>query len=143
LAGILFPITGWLGSLISFILAFIGFNLQRICSPDLDVDAGFYGFFLTRKKLGNFFGKLYQAFWYPYALLFPHRGLFSHSPVLSSLLRLTYLFFIPIGLFLGLFHINLLYWWDWWIYLAYGVIIADLGHLALDFIPSFRNWYEN
>jgi hypothetical protein len=110
-------------------------------SPDLDVDGGFYGFFLIRKRFGNLASIIWEQYWKLYALKMPHRGAWSHSVLISSLIRIGYLF-IPIlilGYFLGY---NLLYWWDWWIYLSYGVIIGDLGHIALDYCKWFKIWYE-
>jgi uncharacterized metal-binding protein len=142
LAGILFPIVGWLGALIGFILSCVGFSLQRVMTPDLDVNNGFYGFFLIRKRFGNLAAGLYQVYWKPYALILPHRGLWSHGAVISTLFRMLYLFIpiIMLGYFLGY---NLFYWWDWWIYLSYGVIIADLGHICLDYIKPFDEWYSS
>ena len=111
-------------------------------TPDLDVNNGFYGFSLIRKRFGNLAANLYQVYWKPYAIILPHRGLWSHGAVISTLFRMIYLFIpiIVLGYFLGY---NLFYWWDWWIYLSYGVIIADLGHICLDYIKPFDEWYSS
>lgn len=143
LAAVLFPIVGWLGSGIGFVLSYLGFSLQRVMTPDLDVDAGFYGFFLIQKNLGKLAAFFWRVFWYPYARFLPHRGFFSHSPLFSTLFRMIYLFIIPSVVVIYFTGFNVFFYWDFWIYFGYGIICADLGHLLLDYLPDFREWYQS
>ncbi len=49
-------------------------------SPDLD----------TKSKAQQRWG-IFQVLWWPYKKLIPHRSIWSHSPVIGTTLRLTYL----------------------------------------------------
>jgi uncharacterized metal-binding protein len=67
-----------------------------LVNPDLDMPAGSRSFSLVRHTGGSFIGWLWSRFWLPYAHLIPHhRHFLSHSPLLSTALRLLYLFGIP------------------------------------------------
>ncbi len=49
-------------------------------SPDLD----------TRSKALKRWG-IFQGLWWPYRKLMPHRSVFSHGPIIGTILRMTYL----------------------------------------------------
>src|SRR3990167_10526792 len=74
-------------------LVWLGCQLQRVMSPDLDVDTGFYGFGILRRNLGYVVGISWEIFWKPYALLVAHRSWISHSILIGSLVRLGFLYF--------------------------------------------------
>jgi len=137
LLGILvYPLVGIIGGVVAVGMSIIGGLIQRVASPDLDVDRGFYGFYLTRKYLG-ILGIIWEYFWKPYALIVHHRSWISHLPIVSTAIRFIYLFGI---LFLINYHL-FINWWDWWLYLFIGMMIGDWGHILLDFTP-FGDWYE-
>lgn len=58
------------------------------------------------KKVRNFFTLLWKVFWYPYALLMPHRSPLSHLPVLADVIRITY-FTMLVGF---LFYFGVMVW---------------------------------
>jgi len=61
-----------------------------LLSPDLDVDAGYYGLHVLRTIWGDFVADVWWAFWLPYAKIMPHRSIASHFPLLSTAVRLVY-----------------------------------------------------
>lgn len=112
--------------------------------PDTDVDDGSIANYHAR-RIGFLFGVFWRAYWYPYAKLFPHRGLISHTPILSTLIRIVYLF----------------WWWGvWWLlwalgYVDYfwfpslifvlsfvgGLILVDAIHIVMDFTSTrVKGW---
>lgn len=80
-----------------------------LLSPDLDVDDGYYGLHVLRRTLGPFSSWLWRTIWSPYAKVMSHRSYLSHFPVLSTILRVVYLYFwyqaivltLNVGLFLA------------------------------------------
>lgn len=126
--------------MIGLVACYLGFNFQRICTPDLDVDIGFYGFYLVR-KFNRIFGWLWEIYWKPYSLIVPHRSWISHFPFVSTTIRLVYSFWPTILLIY--FQIPIFYYWDWWLYFYIGMALADGGHILLDYFLPFRHWYES
>lgn len=143
-----------------FVLVLAGIELQRFFTPDVDISEnsdykyGHYGFYLIYRDLGKIPYSIIRAWWWPYAVIVPHRHWASHGFIIGTAIRLIY-FFIPIvglGYFLGnilgmpLDRIN---WHQISTITPYlgiftlGWFLADCGHLILDFFLFFRNWYEN
>lgn len=128
-----------------FILAgFLGTQIQRIASPDVDVDGGYYGNHVMRRWVGNFLGKIYQIYWFPFTVFVEHRSIWSHGIIIGSLVRLVYLFF-PVILITAFFHEKLfplfLASYPFWIVFVIGFITADFGHLFMD-SNLFSEWLE-
>lgn len=96
-------------------------------SPDLD----------TVSKPFKRWGIL-RLIWLPYLKLVKHRSLISHSPVLSTLIRVTYLVgpAIAVGHLAG---VDLVQWLPMWrselLAALAGLMVADVGHLCADGIP--------
>jgi len=134
---ILYPLVGLIGSIMAIIFCWLGCNYQRIATPDLDINNGFYGFFLLRKKF-PILALIWEYYWKIYALIIPHRSKLSHFPVISSLIRFIYI--LPL-LFPLWWTFNIV--WDWWLYFLIGIILMDLGHIILDYVYWFRFWYED
>ncbi len=65
--------------------AIIGLWLGHIVTPDYDVDKGNY---IKRRLINQFglLGRLWALYWWPYALVHPHRGV-SHSWPKGTFLR--------------------------------------------------------
>lgn len=61
-------------------------------TPDLDVDAGSISHAKVRAASGCL-GAIWRLYWWPYSKIVPHRHWLSHAPVLSTLLRISYLLF--------------------------------------------------
>lgn len=93
-------------------------------SPDLD----------TVSKPFKRWGIL-RLIWLPYLKLVKHRSLISHSPVLSTLIRVAYLGVpaIAVGHLAG---VNLVQWLQPWrselLAALVGLMVADMGHLVAD-----------
>ena len=89
----------WVGST-GAVVAAISFLLGGLLlSPDLDVQSN------ASRRWGFF-----QWLWWPYRRLTPHRSLMSHSPLLGSVGRITYLtcLIIAFSVLLIPFEFNLL-----------------------------------
>lgn len=146
-AALVYPLTGWSGSVVAFGLNFFGLICQRILGPDLDVDGFTYNEYLA-KKLNPVFGYIWTLTFLPYAKVLPHRSFFSHFPVISTLIRIAYLFF-PFYL-LSVFDVKPLQsfffyavnYWDWTLYFIIGLIWGDWFHFVLDYNNSLKNYFE-
>lgn len=115
------------------ILAALGSAAGVILSPDLDHEAITLSDAYIFIGLGNFLGFLWMLYWRPYVWLVPHRSRLSHTPLVGTLVRVTYLLTIPAFLaarqgwlepllsFIG--HL-----WPLWIGLAY----SDVAHWVMD-----------
>ena len=131
-----FPIVGITGSLLAVLSCFIGIQIQRSMTPDLDVDDGNYSFYLLR-KINPILSNVLQYYWKIYALAIKHRSFISHSPIISTVIRFIY----------GMWYLVFIWryivlYWDFFLYIFIGMCIADMGHLMLDFIYPFRYFYE-
>lgn len=99
-----------------------------VVEPDLDVDHRTHSENLVYRHAGRAVGLLWQIYWYPYALLNPHRGV-SHWPLVGTLTRALYLLAPAIAAWA---------WQGWpvpWAILGYwfaGLCLADLAHIVLD-----------
>lgn len=99
-------------------------------SPDLD----------TVSKPFKRWGIL-RVIWVPYLRLVKHRSLISHSPVLSTLIRVAYLGVpaIAVGHWAGVDLVQRLQPWRSELLAAlFGLMVADMGHLCADGIPLGR-----
>lgn len=80
-----------------------GCLLGMFLTPDLDQE-GYNKVENTLRKSRNPFvsmlGNLYIIFWYPYAIVIPHRSPLSHMPIVGTSLRLLYML-IGMTIFLG------------------------------------------
>lgn len=63
-----------------------------ILTPDLDHDSGHIGYEFVRKMGGNIFESWWHGVWRPYQIAMKHRSFWSHFPVVSTLVRIIYLF---------------------------------------------------
>ena len=105
-----------------------------LLSPDLDVDSGHIGDAIIRKYFGLIVEKIVDVILFPYRKICKHRGFFSHSPIISTLIRLLYLsiWIGPIVYWLG--------WWKWHPWMAWwvgGLMLSDAVHGALDWADEF------
>ena len=118
--------TCWLGCLSGIVL-----------SPDLDVDGRTHSeSVIYQLPLGCLIGTIFTVFWYPYARIFKHRSVWSHLPILGTLIRVLYLF-IPLiiasllfGFWPGLvdrLFMNPLFW-SW----CAGLAVSDALHWVMD-----------
>ena len=67
----------------------VGGLLGLILSPDLDVDNGNISYQYVR-KIG--LGRLFKLIFKPYAISYRHRSNITHAPVVSTILRLLYVY---------------------------------------------------
>lgn len=140
---------------ISILIVSAGTLMGVFVGPDLDVDEGNISNYYIKKLF--YINSWWRVFWRPYRIGFRHRGFFSHSPILSTILRILYIFF---PLFVMLFKDQDTSWfqiavyslitqamsipliflvWFYWSYVdAYGLqfilglIISDILHLTFD-----------
>ena len=67
-------------------------------TPDIDHLSTTREEYRAIKKLG-FLGALWVAYMTPYAYIFPHRSIWSHS-IIGTVVRIVYISFLPIGVFI-------------------------------------------
>lgn len=104
----------------------IGAILGHYITPDLDLQN-------KRTREENFFyrinpvlGMIWQAYWYPYGLLIPHRHFLSHGVPIGTIIRMAYLF-APYWAYYGPFVLE-----NWMVYALLAWCLQDLTHLAQD-----------
>ncbi|MFA5249973.1 MAG: DUF2227 family putative metal-binding protein [Parachlamydiales bacterium] len=114
--------------LIAFALVFTYSSL--FFHPDLDL--------AYKNRLFSLKGLLTLPF-RPYSRLFSHRR-FSHLPIIGALTRLIYLALL-LSLLFGFFHLekpsfthDLWQYRDFFGYSFLAIVLADLGHLLLDWL---------
>lgn len=142
------PITGLIGSILSFIFIILGFLTQLWLNPDCDQFGIVTSEWWIIKKF-SILGWWFVGLFDPYARIIPrHRHFLSHGIFIGTLGRIIYIFillcifsiFIPmIKEFLYLTYLN----WDLVLYWSIGLFIGDCGHILLDFNNNFRDWYES
>lgn len=117
------------------IAAVIGSTVGTVVTPDLDlvVPSNFF----SKLPIINFF---WMCMWWPYKKLVRHRSWVSHSPLVSTILRLLYMWFY-FSLFLFAFggDFNYVYSGIWlniefYMMLFFCWVVQDLVHLWLDFV---------
>lgn len=64
-----------------------------VLSPDLDQTSLTVSewYILKIPVLGYVIGPLFVAFWLPYSRMFKHRSIWTHGPIISTLVRLVYI----------------------------------------------------
>lgn len=105
------------------LLAGVGCLAGVIISPDLDIDGITYSERIVVLKVGRI-GWLWRLYWWPYGKLISHRAPISHAPVVSTAIRLAYLF-VPLML-LGL-RLPVVFLW-----FGFGLGISDVMHWLMD-----------
>lgn len=116
----------------------LGAIFAALCTPDQDIQNTTWEEKQLRQQFPRF-GRLWQAYWYPYAKVAKHRG-WSHGWGLGALTRLVYTFWpaaIAIQLMDGWLPTILAVWLPFWL----GMLGPDLGHLIAD-IDRIGDWLE-
>ena len=127
-ASVLFFACGWQAALACSIGALAGIVL----TPDLDLVSKNY-------KMARFWGVVVERLWFlawtPYRVCIPHRSIWSHGPVISTLVRLLYLGVVPLGVWtwLGLPLPPVQAWMLWGLL---GLVASDSCHWFLDVMDS-------
>lgn len=136
--GLLAPSFVW-GSGGDIYMYIAGATAGVFLTPDHDVDGGNFTDTLIR-KVSPPIQKVWRLFWTPYALLLPHRGKFSHFPILSTFIRLGYILLLvnlitwivwlvskTVG---GHDTVSFVFWWNWSFF--FGLCHVDALHWAAD-----------
>lgn len=104
----------------------IGLILGTIITPDYDFNKIYVKKLIKKIPVLGFFWNLY---WYPYSLLFKHRGI-SHNLILGTITRVIYLCLPIILLYvLGYIYIQLSFYF---IHIIIGWYLQDFIHYILD-----------
>lgn len=107
-------------------------GVMLTCDHDLPGNITYH---YVRKYAGLPAEFLWKVVWLPYATLLPHRGFISHAPIISTVIRLLYLWLWiwPVWYYLKLpypvFTVNA----GWWLL---GIGCADAVHSVLDALDS-------
>ncbi|WKN40584.1 DUF2227 family putative metal-binding protein [Tunicatimonas pelagia] len=144
---VLVPVVTWIAwelshhDMFTTSLAGVGCFCGIFISPDLDMKQRTVSeTTLLRWSLG--IGYIWIFLWYPYAMLFRHRGI-SHTPVFGTITRVLYLLGIALMLQYLAHNFADAQWniWPWVdqhqysiaIFIA-GLGISDIGHWVLDHV---------
>lgn len=79
---------------------------------------------------------LWAIFWFPYGKLIKHRDIWSHFPILSTVIRLIYMFSVPLFLLWWNYRIEDWGHWNYILYAILGLISADTIHFLADIITT-------
>lgn len=125
--------------------AVVGCLAGVVLSPDLDQPSLTHSEWVVIKLplVGRWLlGPIFVAIWLPYAMLFKHRSVWTHAPVVSTLIRLGYSVLV---IALAQTLIPWFHGWDWiretwstpterwsWAAAVSGLMLSDLGHWARD-----------
>lgn len=107
-----------------------GCLLGILVSPDLDVRRGSYSHFLIYKYIGVIPERVWFYFWFLYSRMIPHhRSLWSHGPIIGTLIRVIYIIFLTGGfcLLAQYFVLAPLFW-----FFVGGLALSDLLHEIMD-----------
>ncbi len=117
-----------------------------LLTPDLDVNRGSISNYHARRLGGCVLGLAWGLLWKPYASIVPHRSIFSHAPIIGTVLRLGYLvmvYLLVVGL-LGLTGIKVAGLPAWLPMAFTGLALADILHWILDnSIRSNQKWLKS
>lgn len=128
----------------------IGCFSGMLITPDLDQENVTRSQWILVKKTGGL-GWLWVWIWWPYAVLVPHRHFISHFPVISSVIRFSYLRIVRylwVGSLIFVseeFHnfVQGLFSqipWQYHLSFLVGLIISDTLHWFMDMKPM---WLKN
>jgi len=113
-----------------------GYILGRYLDPDMDL-IGMTGAKGRALRELSLLGLVWSMFWMPYAWVMQavggHRSILTHAPVLSTIVRLMYLYGI-----MYIICISFKIYLPAWVYpnllgIAIGLALSDLVHIFLDF----------
>lgn len=118
-------------------IAGVGCLSGILISPDLDMTGRTISETLLI-RWNILLGRLWVAFWFPYALLSKHRGL-SHVPIFGTASRVMYVatfYFVAHFLLQYYYAVDLLLWpqlhWQELLIFITGLAVSDIGHWILD-----------
>ena len=109
----------------------IGSILGIALTPDLDQEMTTFFEWKLIRKTGPL-GFLWMAFWASYSLLIPHRSIWSHLPILGTIIRLLYIT-TPI--------IAFCLWWDYIPVLPQYIIEGLVGTLIGLSMSDTLHWF--
>ena len=126
---------------------YIGIQLQRFFTPDTaDIDNATYSNYLIG-LIDPYLERLYRIILHPFKISIPHRHWLSHGLFIGTFIKLLYIVVLTFPLMMfswyQLFWKYIIYYYDYSIIFIIGIVVGDIGHLSLDFIPLFRNIFES
>lgn len=119
-----------------------GLYVGRRVTPDLDIDEVITR--QTRRYLKRYrvLGWVWRFYWWPYAIIHPHRGI-SHTPFIGTSGRWVYMFTVPVVVCAIVLYflliktqVNLIFalgcYALFWVAEYFGQVLQDLLHLWMD-----------
>lgn len=104
-------------------------------SSDLDVNKGYIGLYYLRliPVVGPIVSLLWKWYWKPYSLIIPHRDWISHTPGISTIIRMGYVSWPWLLIFsISLAALNWHYLFIYWL----GLTISDTFHVVADLFDT-------
>lgn len=122
-----------LGSIFYGLGTSLGSILGIALTPDLDQEMTTFFEWKLMKKAGPL-AFLWMLAWSPYALIIPHRSFWSHFPVIGTVLRLTYIMFLPTILYVYKGYSVVLpeFVWEGLVGAFVGLVMSDFLHWVMD-----------
>lgn len=127
----------------------VGSLIGVLITPDLDVDRGFSGDRYIRQRVGKPVAWVWDRVWHFYRRSLKHGGELSHFPIISTLGRIVYLYFLLIVvphvvtylIFSPQWDIRYVLGWYWeklWVgwRVIFGLMGADTIHYFLDILTT-------
>lgn len=121
-----------------------------LVTPDLDINHGNISDTFIRRVFPPA-QWIWRLLWTPYALILPHRSIYSHFPFLGTLVRIGYIFlllnlFSLLFFFFGnIFRINdtvsFVWFWSWSFF--FGLCHVDICHWVADNTIKSKEQFEN
>lgn len=112
-----------------------GYAASLFVHPDLDLNTR-----LSTKDPKKF---IWRLLWYGYSRLIPHRGFWSHFPLIGTALRVIYLwiFVALLGLIMGFSSIPPQEAYKPFLWFFSGIAMSDIVHTGLDVLStSYKKW---
>lgn len=127
---------------------FLGGLSNIFLTPDLDQQTlNLVENILVKSKFlpVKVFGWLFVGFFMPYSLMFKHRSFFTHIPIISTIIRIFYIFIMGNAYYyLGLFLHSLFFMVEYnnlAIAFVVGLMISDAFHFIFD-LKFVSYWFK-
>lgn len=111
-----------------------GVTTGMLVHPDWDINHRTYPNRMVKNKFGSIIASIYWYVQYPYAMLIPHRSWVSHTPIVSTIIRMAYVgvWLIPLALLLGTDIIMFMLMTPFTFISMVGWFTTDLNHILMD-----------
>jgi len=119
------------------VLVPVGCLLGTLITPDLDLNNECMPYRVAQILGGTPLRMVWRLIWFPYSRAFSHRSVWTHTPILGTVLRILYLLLLYLAVAI-IFRIGLPVPTWHWAFLIIGLMISDTLHYFRDLVPRRR-----